>query len=62
MRLFGLLIPMEGPWAALLFVLVVVVFVALYFVAFFVLSSRPANLLYRRCSALTRRMKKKEMP
>ena len=56
MRLFGILIPMEGPWAALVLVLAVFVFTVLYFVAFFVLSSRPANLLYRRCSALIRRM------
>jgi hypothetical protein len=56
MRLFGLPIGGEGPWAALGLVLLAVVFVALYFGAFFVLSSRPANLLYQRCFALIRRV------
>lgn len=58
MRLFGLPIGGEGPWAALVLVLLVVVFVVLYFVAFFVLSSHPANLLYKRCFALIRRMRR----
>ena len=53
------MIPVEGPWAALFVILVAVVFAALYFAAFFLLSSRPVSLLFKRGFSLIRRMTKR---
>lgn len=62
MRLFGLLVPMQGPWAVLLFALAALVLVGLYFAAFSARSSRPANLLYQRRFALIRRIARHVAP
>jgi len=52
-------IPVDGPWAAPFVILVAVIFVALYFSAFFLFSSRPARLLFKRGFTLIRRMKRR---